>query len=165
MAEKDSAKLIGAYYYSSNKDSITDNVSIEEFKNYGIKLFGESYNVPTVDSVSVTNGCVNYSLNDNSYNISVDETGCGGTCSPTNNYIKLDNYEKKEGTLIITYKALFACNPDPDHLSLCSDIKGENVIADSTENVEEHFVEGSTLKLTFKVGNEDYYFVSSELVK
>lgn len=161
--EKDISEVILAYYRSENEN--VNEVSVDDYKKAGKFLFGENFEAPLLDEVFLANGCVQFKINEDKtkYTASVNEIGCGGICAPTSTHIKIDNYEKTDDTLVVSYKILFTCG-SPDSFSICSDSEGKNVIGEyGKEN--ELFSMGSTLKLTFKVGKTDYYYVGSEIVK
>lgn len=175
-------EIIAMYFYENNKEKITNAInnarsyrledikfSVEEFKKIGKILFGEDYDVTITNTVNLLSGCNYFILDEDGKNYTLELNDvCGGICTPMSVVTKIDKYEIKDDTLTIDYKLLFACQylGSEDMGSLCSDQDKKIVVGKHNGSGEGLFDKATTtLRLTFKVGKEDYYFVNSKMIE
>ncbi len=135
------------------------------------KIFGSQTHLEYVSKLAVTQvgvGCFTVKGNGENYPYMLDPFGCDVGW-------RFDHYEKKyvEGIkysdrVEITAKVLHVdCNPETSECSV-ENLDGKKIgnVKNSAGkyNVESYYDKGSTIKYTFKLENDNYYFVSSEFV-
>ena len=161
---------------SNNKD-IDSTMSVVEFRKHVSKVFGSKYKF---DPTSLTSNenllvCGGYVF-DSDTNMFIIPTfgGCGGTCLPGRTTYKIKSAILDENVLTVEVKVVFGnneINPEGGEeqyyyfkdYKRTQKIPEEYMLGDKLSDAG--FEMGSTYEYKFKNENDNYVFVSSELVK
>ena len=158
-------KVITDEFYKNNEHTSIQGYSFSANKYESI--IKSIFDISKVENKSIKN-CPNFDYNADTKTYTAGEPACGGTSGPWGSVEKITKVTQKGNNLEMYVRVLFYDSAsssyyyDYNHTKKVSEI----VLDDNTTlaNIESFISSGSLYKLTFKVKDDNYLFVSSEPV-
>ena len=147
-----------ASFYSKGIESMSIEDFDSEIQNYF--SIGYSFDPEKIDYQGV--GCFQYQYDPLTTKFQKMETACGGVCGPNRTQYVISRAVESGLMLKVYVNVLFGSQSES--VKFYSDYERLNFVTDDYENIDQYLLQGNEYVFTFEKVNDQYLFVSSELV-